>query len=477
MKRIVALIGVRGAGKSTLLRALAEVPHVHTLQPTTDRPARDEKEEYDFVAKFPRRDAMAWQITVGEHSYGVRNSKVKEIPDGWCGVTVFDPGNLGVLEKFRREWSGEVVTIGLDTITTLNEQRARVGNDESRQMSAADFESQLEQVRKADIVLRGNATTVLNATKAVCELLVSRGGLVGKNWLVPLIAAEALLDGANENSIEPASYDLRLGSEVWCQGERYQLTEEKPFFRIPPYSYAIVKAEETAKLPCFMAGRFDLKVSLFFKGVLLSNGPQVDPGYHGALFCMLFNGRDVNTDLKMGEHFATLEFCTLGSRIEGYAGQYQAKERLNQFQAPETGAGPGGNIVGRVNALEKEARSRLIAVALLVAGLIAAPSALHVWLISSLNDRANVILNQVESDAKRDISTIVTDLPLETKKARESLLNEVKRIDEIRAENDALNQRIELLEEELKRMEERRSRLSDDVNSDSQSTAPPEPKD
>ncbi|GAB4154242.1 MAG: hypothetical protein Tsb009_30850 [Planctomycetaceae bacterium] len=475
MKRIVALIGVRGAGKSTLLASLDGHPNIKVLTPTTNRPKRGESEEYEFVEEFPHGNSMAWKIEVGEYSYGVRNTQVKAIPDGSCGVTVFHPGNLDALEKFRREWSGEVVTIGLDTIETLDEQHKRVGSDKSRQMSSADFESQLEQVRNADIVLRGDATTVLNATKAACELLVSRGGLVGKNWLVPLIAAGALLDGANDGQIQPASYDLRLGDEVWCQGERHQLTEQDPFFKIPPYSYAIVKAEETAKIPCFIVGRFDLTVGLFFKGVLLSNGPQVDPGYHGALFCMLFNGRDIHTDLKMGVHFATLEFCTLGSRIEGYTGQYQDKESLNEFLAAETGAGPGGNIVGRVDNLEKESRNRLIAVALIVAGLIAAPSALHLWLISGLKNHAKETLKQVKSDAKGDINTILKDLPQETKKARASLSDEAMRIDRIRAEIDEMNRRVELLEKDLKSTEERKSRLSDDANSVSPSTAP-EPK-
>lgn len=234
MQRIVVLIGVRGAGKSTLLASLDRLPNIEVLKPTTNRPKRGGPEEYEFVEEFPHGNSMAWKIKVGEYNYGVRNNKVRDIPDGCCGVTVFDPGSVHVLEEFRQRWTGEVITIGLDTIRTLEEQHERVDGDGSRRMSHVEFESQLGQVRKADIVLRGDATTILNATKAVCELLVSRGGLVGKNWLVPLIAAEALLDGANENSIEPASYDLRLGSEVWCQGERYQLTEEKPFFRFLP---------------------------------------------------------------------------------------------------------------------------------------------------------------------------------------------------------------------------------------------------
>ena len=129
----------------------------------------------------------------------------------------------------------EVVTIGLDTIWTLDEQHTRVGGEVSREMSPADFNSQIGVVRRADLVLRGDATTVLNATKAVCALLASRGGLIGKNWLVPLIEAGALLDNARVAEVQPASYDLRLGSEIWCQGMRHDLSEQAPFLNSPVF--------------------------------------------------------------------------------------------------------------------------------------------------------------------------------------------------------------------------------------------------
>ena len=140
----------------------------------------------------------------------------------------------------------------------------------------------------------------------------------------------------------------------YAKGKRKDLTDDQPFLTIPPYSYATVKAKESARIPCFMAGHFDLKVGLFFNGVLLSNGPQVDPGYEGSLFCTLFNGRDVEAKLKMGTHFATIEFCTLGRRVDGYIGDNQKKDRLNDFLNAETGTGPGGNIIGRIDCLDNE---------------------------------------------------------------------------------------------------------------------------
>src|SRR5262249_28649747 len=144
-----------------------------------------------------------------------------------------------------------------------------------------------EIVQHTDMVLTGDAQIVAEAVAATCRLLAGRGGMVAKRELLPLIRAGCLLRATEESNVEGASYDLRLGDEVWCQGEFTSLTTQKPVFEIPAYSYAIVKAKETAALPSFFAGQFDIRVRHFLSGVVLSNGPQVDPGYWGELFCML----------------------------------------------------------------------------------------------------------------------------------------------------------------------------------------------
>ncbi len=477
MKHIIALVGVRGAGKSTLFASVDKHPYVEVLKPTTDRPKRNNSEEYDFEKVFPHGNAMAWKLKVGDYNYGVSKDRVKSIPDGHCGVTVFDPGNIDILENYRQEWrEGEIVTVGLDTIENLSDQHNRVESDQDRMMTQEDFDAHRKNVLNSDIVLRGDADAVRKATIAICEILVSRGGIVGRNWLEPLISAEALLDGAKKSQIEPASYDLRLGDEVWCQGSRHLLTAEKPFFKIPPYSYAIVKAEEIAQIPCFMAGRFDITVSLFFKGVLLSNGPQVDPGYHGALFCTLFNGRDVHTDLKMGEHFATLEFCVLGTRVDEYAGQHQNKNDLNAFLEAETGAGPGGNIVGRIEELEKVSWKRwalsIGGIAALVVAIVAPPSVVQLWTIDEFKEHTNTTLERIEAKAERDVQTIMNDLPEKTQEARASLSEETMRIERLRAEIDKMKQRVELLGKEIERLEEYEARPSNDADDVLPSTDP-----
>lgn len=490
MRRIVALVGVRGAGKSTLIAALDKHPNIVILTPTTNRPKRGDSEEYEFVEEFPHGNSMAWMIDVGDFRYGVRHKHIKSIPGGCVGVTVFDPGSITTLEEFRQQWTGEVVTVGLDTIENVAAQNARVQNDANRKMTSAAFDRQRQHVLKSDIVLHGDADLVRDATMAVCEILVSRGGLVGKNWLTPLIRAGALLDQAQLDEIEPASYDLRLGSEVWCQGDRHDLTEQEPFFKIPPYSYAIVKAEEIARIPRFMAGRFDLKVSLFFKGVLLSNGPQVDPGYEGALFCTLFNGRDAHAELKRGDHFATIEFCTLGNRVDGYIGQHQAKKKLNDFLPEGTGTGPGGNIIGRIGELEDQLGKvrtstatywwTMVRIFLAVLGgalaVLGVAVTVVLFSLNSLKSHTEKELDQIFSGAKRDIGTQLDEVSQVTSKAQAEATEKMQKLDQLDSKINQINKRLESLQSKLKTIEERSSADSGSApsNAEDKSSAPPD---
>ena len=343
---LIVLVGARGAGKTTLLEALKKAG-VTVLTPSTTRPRRFEGEdEYNFVDDLDNA-THAWIIDVGEHFYGMRRSETAKAKGEVC-VTVFEPLNLGIFEKVRRELDVETLTVGLATIPNLVEQCHRVHNDPKRVMSEADFERAAAAVSECDVVLSGDAETVAGAVHNMIALVQGRAGVVTKRHLAPLIRAGALLNDADLNNIRSASYDLRVGREILFQGKVIELTVGEPRFEIPPYSYAIVSAMEHANLPPFLIGRFDLKVSLFFEGVILSNGPQIDPGYKGALFCMLYNGSGQERILTLGKHFATIDFTMTTGMTEGYRQKYQLKQRMGQFLTDSAVTGKRGGIVGLV---------------------------------------------------------------------------------------------------------------------------------
>lgn len=340
---LIVLVGARGAGKTTLQNTVSQ-RGVEILQPSTTRAPRFEGEtEYDFVNSW-QNTTYAWSIPVGDDTYGMRRSELAKAEDRTC-ITVFEPLNLEVFEQKRRALGIETMTVGLATIADLAEQHRRVKADAKRTMSQADLDRVSKIVSECDVVLGGDADTVAEALLSLVRLAEGRGGIVTRDHLLPLMRAGAMLTDSEEPNIRSASYDLRVGSEILFQGKVITLSPVEPRFEIPPYTYAIVSALEQASMPPFVIGRFDLKVSSFFEGLILSNGPQVDPGYKGALFCMLYNGSGRPRLLTLGKHFATIDFTTTTNVTEGYRQQYQLKRRMGQFLTDESVTGRGGAIV------------------------------------------------------------------------------------------------------------------------------------
>ena len=352
MTTLIVVTGTRGAGKTSTLNYLTEKEQF-VLKPSTTRPRRFEGEnEYHFEEKW-NSEHLAWEIRVGEQMYGMRLAEIEQIRKRGVAVTVFEPGNLDVLLQFKARTNIEVVTVGLDTIESVEEQFERSEGRPERTVDDRGLREDRAVVRECDVVFSGDERAVRDAVLSVCHLLESRGGVLDGESMTSMMKAGALLTRAELQNVQSASYDLRLGSQAWCQGEFIELGRKNPSLRIPAYSYAIVTAEEEARLPRFLTGNYDLTVSGFMDGLILSNGPQVDPGYRGALFCTLFNGRDVPRGLTIGRHFATIQFVTTTSVTSGYAGRYQGKTELSAFVSENTAVSPGGNIVERIGNLER----------------------------------------------------------------------------------------------------------------------------
>lgn len=397
---LFVVIGARGAGKSTLIEKLRERGGFVVLQPSTTRKPRSTSDsEYDFVERW-KEDLYAWKIDVGSEKYGMRKSEVSKA-DAACCVTVFDPVSIEVLKKFEETAGFEIVTIGLDTLENLDEQHSRVPRDDARKMSSEQFQAAVDITRKADLVLRGTPERLVEAVLAAKSVLGSRGGTLSRRHLAPLLEAGAVLVGELEkSSLKSASYDLSIGSQVWCKGELIKLSDQRPTFTIPPYSYAVVTAREEAWLPTFLAGTFDIKVGMFLRGTILSNGPQVDPGYRGPLFCMLFNGSSDPKTLARYSHFATIEFSTVTHKSPAYSDRYQLQRRLEEIMAEGGLSGQGGNIVEDFESKYKQTNSRLDSIAYWALGTVGAVLLLamgHVYWVQSEVDKIEDLGVQVQS--------------------------------------------------------------------------------
>lgn len=224
-------------------------------------------------------------------------------------------------------------------------------------MNQADFDKQRKIIKSCNVVLSGAESTIVSAVNEVIKIVGGRGGVLSGDSIRHLIEAGTLLENTDPQRVEVASYDLRLFDKYWCQGKYHSLDQNKPAMVIPPYSFALVTAMEQAVIPSFLVGSFDIRVKLFISGVVLSNGPQVDPGYRGALLCMLYNASGSEVCLNRGEHFATLQFQTTATNSKGYTAQYQGKKTFEDFVDARTSVGPGGRIHEDMKGIEASLKS------------------------------------------------------------------------------------------------------------------------
>lgn len=353
MRTLLVLVGMQGSGKTT---ALKTVVNALVLKPSTTRAKRKNEGDDYYFEKSWDDTLFAWKIERGGFNYGMRMAELEKISS--VGITVFDPAKLEELAKTKSHLDFEIITVGVDTIETIEIQKARVNNDANRLISDAhDFEAQHLAVRDCDVVLQGKEQIVADALNAIITIVGGRGGLLHDHAIGTLIKAGVLLENADLGKIESASYDLRLADMYWCQGNYITLSEQKPTAEIPPYSYVLVHAVEHAVLPRFLAAEFDTTVSLFINGVILSNGPQVDPGYKGALFCMLYNASDTPMGISRNQHFATIQFTTTVGGAGGYKDHYQGKVLFQDFLDGRGSKSPGGKILQRLEDVKKDLKS------------------------------------------------------------------------------------------------------------------------
>lgn len=138
-----------------------------------------------------------------------------------------------------------------------------------------------------------------------------------------------LITPFDEEMLQPASYDLKIGKDVAVVPQNGQPRidlEQAGVVLIPPYTPAVIYTMEHLKLSLNIVGRFGLKSALSRRGVYASVGPQVDPGFDGKLSVTLFNLTPVAVPLSYADSFLSLELHRLEvPASRGYSGEFQGK--------------------------------------------------------------------------------------------------------------------------------------------------------
>jgi deoxycytidine triphosphate deaminase len=161
--------------------------------------------------------------------------------------------------------------------------------------------------------------------------LLSFPGVLSHQQISTLMKLGILLYNGDQRRVRGASYDLIIDKEHLKSGIKVDSTDT---FKIDPLDYVVVGAVESVNIPKNICASFDTKVSMFCKGIILSNGPQVDPGYQGRLLCLLFNtsAKAFEVSPTTGFEFSTIQFSALSEPTNiSYTQKYFRKEHLKEY--------------------------------------------------------------------------------------------------------------------------------------------------
>jgi len=139
------------------------------------------------------------------------------------------------------------------------------------------------------------------------------------------------IDNFSEECVQPATYDMRIGNEVFLSTKKevIDLTKNGGHFTIDPGAMATIYTHEYIELPKNILGRPGIKSSLARKGLFSSIGIQADPGFRGCLFINMLNLTPLPVTMDYLDTFLSIEFNELeNAPEEAYKGPYQGKKRI-----------------------------------------------------------------------------------------------------------------------------------------------------
>ena len=359
----IIISGTSCAGKSTIAQKLCDISingmtHFKQVKAVTTRTKRQGDTNYEFIDEtefnklLSKGEFLVYDSYRGK-KYGIKKSEYQKVKSGnSIPVLILTPFSA---KKLLREENGKYMCFFIDAQDEelIARWTGRLGKNHDK-----NAKKEFCRQNKKDREYQDQAHYIFNNIDSdkSCSLIAllwvhqNHGGALSREIIKNMIDCGVLLRDADPEMINGASYDLRLGDEYYYDGKIRKLSDKNPFLTIEPYDYAIVSCKETAWMPRDVIAKFGLSVGLFCQGVILSNGPQIDPGFRGTLFCLLFNTSNRAVHLKRGKHYASIEFNKLIGYADPYEGHYQGKKKIIDYI-------PENALHGAINELKKEVES------------------------------------------------------------------------------------------------------------------------
>ncbi len=148
-----------------------------------------------------------------------------------------------------------------------------------------------------------------------------------------------VVEPIDEQSIQPASIDCRLGDEFLITEEnqmdiltldseiKYRKIKDKTV-TIPPHSFLLATTQEYVELPNNLTSFVEGRSSIGRIGLFIQNAGWVDPGFKGRITLELYNANSLPIKLQSGRRICQLVFCKMDQAAQTpYNGKYQGQKK------------------------------------------------------------------------------------------------------------------------------------------------------
>jgi len=109
-----------------------------------------------------------------------------------------------------------------------------------------------------------------------------------------------------------ASYDLRLGTEVFITPEKEpRFLDENQVVNIKPGQFAALMTEEFLTMPKNLIGFITIRFRYKSKGLINISGFHVDPGFKGKLVFTVYNVGPSTVSIRKGDKVFSIFYSTI----------------------------------------------------------------------------------------------------------------------------------------------------------------------
>jgi deoxycytidine triphosphate deaminase len=129
------------------------------------------------------------------------------------------------------------------------------------------------------------------------------------------------------NQVQPAAYELRpsnteakIGDTVYTMNEEAlhegENTEQNALLKLPARRISVISTKEKLSIPDDLCARIGIRLKYSRQGLISMFGPQIDPGYDGRFYAVIYNASGEPVEIPQNEAVFKMEIQQVeGSKI------------------------------------------------------------------------------------------------------------------------------------------------------------------